>query len=62
MLADEAELKKMTLVQLREQLRKAHLPVSGNKPLLVERLLAAPEAPSFEAGGSALIEIEACKS
>ena len=59
MLHEANELSQMTLPQLREQLRKAHLPVSGNKAVLVERLLAAPPV---EAADAAMLEIEACKS
>lgn len=55
-----------TVVQLKEQLRAAGLPVSGRKAELIERLTlgatAAPEPlPTAGAGAGVGLVIEACK-
>ena len=76
MLAGESDLSKLTVKQLKEQLREAGLPVSGLKAELIARLegsppidaaAAAPLPPpavtvSSDEMASILVEIEHCKS
>ena len=45
-MSSQEDLSKRTVVQLKEQLRAAGLPVSGRKAELIERLLSADAAPS----------------
>ena len=44
-MSSQEDLSKRTVVQLKEQLRAAGLPVSGRKAELIERLLSADAAP-----------------
>ena len=67
--SSEAELFQCTVVQLKDKLRAAGLPVSGRKAELIERLNNAPTAsdPLAFAASDAMgtippIVIEACKS
>ena len=46
MSSSQEDLSKRTVVQLKEQLRAAGLPVSGRKAELIERLLSADAAPA----------------
>ena len=55
-----------TVIQLKEKLREAGLPVSGRKAELIERLAlgtaAAPSQPAPAAAGASVgLVIEACK-
>jgi len=73
---EDEDLSRFTVVQLKDQLRFAGLPVSGRKAELIARLSAgsAPSLPSaaapaaasfFEAAAATAfprIEVEACKS
>lgn len=72
-MSSQEDLSKHTVVQLKERLRAAGLPVSGRKAELVDRLFSAPSipaaAPSAALGSLASsggtyppIAIEACKS
>ena len=45
-MSSQEDLSKRTVVQLKEQLRAAGLPVSGRKAELIERLLSADAAPA----------------
>ena len=76
MLAGESDLSKLTVKQLKEQLREAGLPVSGLKAELIARLEGSPPIDAAAAAplpppavtvasdemASILVEIEHCKS
>ena len=75
MLAGESDLSKLTVKQLKEQLREAGLPVSGLKAELIARLEGSPPIDAAAAAplpppavtvssdmASILEEIEHCKS
>ena len=61
-MSGSAGLAGLTVVELKARLKKAGLPVSGNKAELIDRIGAGPLAAPPPAQSDAAVAIEFCRS